>query len=132
MAGSGPRPLPIAAGALLVGGVVYSHSSIRGDKPPDLHPLLRRFIRDLPVTARERYAGWCAETVLVSDRLYEAEDAAGPPLTPARAREALWGAHMSVYRVREPDDPTHAQPQPPCRTCSAVLEWLGVDAVLES
>lgn len=126
---SAPRPLPLTAAALAAGGIVYSHSSVRGDVAPDLHPLVRRFLHDLPIELTERYAGWCAETVLISDRLYEAERAAGGELSAAAARQSLWGATISVSRVREPGDPTHGQPQPPCRSCAALLEWLGIEVV---
>jgi hypothetical protein len=119
--------LPATAGALLVDGVVYSHTSVKGDAAPDLHPLVRRFLHELPTQARERYAGWCAETVLVSDRLYDAERSAGAPLSATNARAALWGARLTVSRVRETGDPAHGQVQPPCRSCAALLEWFGVD-----
>ncbi len=121
------RRLPLTAGALLVGGTVYRHTSVRGDTPPDLHPLVRRFLHELPTEQRERYAGWCAETVLVSDRLYEAERAAGTTLTAAAARAGLWGARLSVVWIREPGDPAHGQPAVICRSCASLLEWLGID-----
>jgi hypothetical protein len=104
------RMLPLTAGALLVGGTLHQHTSVRGDTPPDLHPLVRRFLHELPVESRERYAGWCAEVVLVSDRLHEAERLAGSPLTAAAARAELWGARVSVCFIRE-DGPVAAAPR---------------------
>jgi hypothetical protein len=119
--------LPATAGALLVDGMVYSHTSVKGDAAPDLHPLVRRFLHELPTEARERYAGWCAETVLISDRLYDTERAAGSALTAPQARAALWGARLTVSWVRERGDPAHGRTQPPCRSCAALLEWFGVE-----
>lgn len=125
--GRGGRTLPLTAGALLVGDAMYQHTSIRGDTPPELHPLIRRFLHELPVEARERFAGYCAEVVLVSDRLYEAERLIGAPLTAAAARAELWGARLSLVHIREPGDPVHGRPARPCRTCTALLDWLGIE-----
>jgi hypothetical protein len=133
VAGADVRMLPTTAGALMVGGQVYSHTAIRGEHPPNWHPLVRRFLDQLPVDQRERYAGWCAEVVLVSDRLYalDADRAAAGsgPATATEARAALWGASIRVARVREASDPTHGETQPPCRTCAALLDWLGVRVI---
>lgn len=123
------RMVPLTAGAILVDGIVYTHTSVRGNRDPDLHPLVRRFLQELPAPARERFLGRCVEPVLVSDRLYAAEAAGSPPLTPARARAALWGAKMRITRVREPDDPCHGQVQQPCRSCAALLDWIGVEVL---
>jgi hypothetical protein len=119
---------PAIAGALLIGGKVYSHTSLKGDAEPLLHPLIARFLDELPTEQRERYAGRCAEVVLVSDRLYEAE-AGRDPLSAAEARAALWGARVTATRIREQGDPTHGRYQPPCRSCAALLDWSGVEAV---
>ncbi|GAA3457876.1 hypothetical protein GCM10018962_97100 [Dactylosporangium matsuzakiense] len=122
------RRLPLTAGALLVGDTVYRHTSVRGDTPPELHALIRRFLHELPVGSRERYAGNCAEMVLVSDRLHAAERlAGGAPLTPAAARAQLWGARLSLVHIREHGDPKHATAAAPCRTCTALLDWLGIE-----
>ena len=120
---------PAVAGALLMGGKVHTHTSIKGDQPPRLHPLLERFVDELPVEQRERYAGRCAELVLVSDRLYEAETGRAGELTACEARAALWGARITATRIREQGDPAHGTYQPPCRSCAALLEWFGIEAV---
>lgn len=122
-----PRMLPTTAGALLVDGTIYRHSAVRGDVAPDLHPLVRRFLHELPTVQRERYAGWCAEAVLVSDRLYAAEGGRPGSLSAAQARAALWGARLTVVRVREPGDPDHGGESPPCRSCAALLDWCGIE-----
>lgn len=122
------RVLPLAAGALLLEGTVHTHTSVRGDAAPELHPVLRKLIHELPTEQRERFAGWCAETVLISDRLYAAEETPGS-LTAMAARSLLWGARVQVARVREDGDPRNGQPQPPCRTCAALLDYFGMEAV---
>jgi hypothetical protein len=120
---------PATAGALLVGGAVHTHTSIKGDQPPRLHPLVDRFLTNLPVEQRERYAGRCAEAVLISDRLYEAESGRAAELTAGEARAALWGARITVTRIREPGDPLHGTYQPPCRSCAPLLDWFGIEPV---
>ncbi|MBB4957027.1 YwqJ-related putative deaminase [Micromonospora polyrhachis] len=120
------RMLPLAVGALLIDGVVHTHTSVRGDLAPELHPMVRRFLNELPIEQRERFLGWCAEPVLISDRLYEAERVGGP-ISPARARSLLWGARIRLTRVREPADPRHGESQLPCRSCATLLDWFGVE-----
>ncbi len=120
---------PATAGALLVGGQVHTHTSIKGDQQPRLHPLVERFLDGLAVEQRERYAGRCAEVALVSDRLYAAESGRSGEFTAGEARAALWGARMTATRIREPGDPAHGTYQPPCRSCVALLEWFGIETV---
>jgi hypothetical protein len=119
----------MTAGVLSLDGAVYSHTSIRGDVAPVWHPLLQRLLRELPVESRERYAGWCAEVALISDRLREADRAAGRALTADEARAAMRGGRVSVHRIRERGHPAHGQPQPVCRSCAALLNWFGLMAV---
>ncbi|GAA1741507.1 hypothetical protein GCM10009681_10330 [Luedemannella helvata] len=114
---------------MLIDGVVFRHTSVRGDTAPDLHPVVRRFLHELPAAQRERFAGWCAETVLISDRLHLAERDRPGPLTGSAARAELWGATLSVVWVREPGDPVHGTPCPSCRSCAALLDWFGVEAI---
>ncbi|HEV2089081.1 MAG TPA: YwqJ-related putative deaminase [Cryptosporangiaceae bacterium] len=123
------RPLPMTAAALLAGNQILTHTSVRGDVPPRLHPVLREFVDNLPVEQRERFAGWCAEAILVSDRLYAADDANGAMVSAAQARQAVWGSRLRVTRIRELGDPTHGQVQAPCRSCAAMLEFFGVEEV---
>lgn len=118
----------MAAGALLLEGVIHTHSSVRGDVAPDLHPMVRRLLDELPADRRERYAGWCAEAVLISDRLYAAEQA-GATLSATAARSLLWGARIRVVRVREDGDPRHGQAQQPCRSCRELLDYFGIEVL---
>lgn len=119
----------MTAGALIVGGMVHSHTSIRGDQPPTLHPVVQELLGALPAARRERFTGWCAEVALISDRLHEADQAAGRPITPDEARAALAGGQIHISRIREDGDPTHGQFQTPCRSCSALLDWFGIRTV---
>jgi len=124
-----PRPLPMTAGALIVGGMVHSHTSIRGDVPPNLHPIVAQLLDGLPTERRERYTGWCAEVALISDRLHEADEEAGRPVTDEEAREKLSGGQIHISRIREDGDPTHGRFQPPCRSCTILLEEFGITTV---
>ncbi|GAA0263689.1 YwqJ-related putative deaminase [Cryptosporangium japonicum] len=124
-----PRPLPMTAGALIVGGTVHSHTSMRGDVAPNLHPLVARLLDELPAEKRERYAGWCAEVALISDRLHDADKNAGRPITVEEARAALSGGQIHISRIREDGDPTHGQFQPPCRSCTVLLDEFGITTV---
>jgi hypothetical protein len=119
---------PATSGALLLGDTVYTHTSVKGDLAPTLHPLVAGYLGELPANSRERYAGRCAEAVLVSDRLYEAEASAGAPLTPNQGRAAVWGGRIVVTRVREAGDPEHGTVEAPCRSCALLLRWFGIEA----
>lgn len=122
------RMLPLTAGAMLVGQTLHTHTSVRGDVAPNLHPILRRLIHELPVEQLERFAGWCAETVLISDRLYAAEELAGT-LTAMQARSALWGSQLNVVHILQDDDPRHGENVSPCRTCQALLDHFGMEVI---
>ena len=124
-----PRPLPMTAGALIVGGTVHSHTSMRGDNPPNLHPIVVGILDGLPAEKRERYTGWCAEVALISDRLHGAEKDAGRPITANEAKAALQGGQIHISRIREDGDPTHGDFQPPCRSCTVLLEEFGITTV---
>ncbi len=117
---------PSVAAALLAGGAVHTHTSVKGDVEPALHPLVARFVEDLLAEQRERFTGRCAELVLVSDRLYAASPG---ELTAGEARAALWGARITATRIREHGDPAHGTVQPPCRSCAALLDWFGIEPV---
>lgn len=117
----------MTAGALLVGNLIHQHTSVKGDNTPNWHPLIRHLMDQLPPHRRERFAGWCAEAVLISDRLWEAEKQQGSPLTIETARPIFAGSVIEVVHVREPDDPVHGTPCPPCRTCQALLDTFGIE-----
>jgi hypothetical protein len=85
-------------------------------------------VHDLPVSQRERFTGWCAELILLSDRLYAAGQT-GERVSTVTARSVLWGAKIRVVRIREAGDPRHGEAQQPCRSCAAVLDYLAVEVI---
>jgi hypothetical protein len=119
---------PATSGALLLGDTVYTHTSVKGDLAPALHPLVAGFLGELPAASRERFTGRCAEAMLISDRLYQAESAAGAPLTPNQGRAAVWGGRVVVTRVGETGDPRDGTFEAPCRSCEPMLRWFGIHA----
>lgn len=104
--------------------------SMKGDGRPDLHPLVRDFLDELPVRKRERGADRCAEVAALSDALHrESADraAAGrPDITLDEARSDLFGgADLVTYWLREPTDPRAGRTGPPCVSCLLLLRHLG-------
>ncbi|WP_370061435.1 YwqJ-related putative deaminase [Streptacidiphilus sp. MAP5-3] len=125
--------MPIVAAALSVQGDTYTHVSEKGD-PPRLHPLVGGFLDGLPVEALERFTGRCPEAVLLSQFLDQAEAdrsgrAARKVFGEGEARKALRGAKMTTVRIREEGDPAHGTHQPPCRSCTPLLEHFGVRTI---
>jgi hypothetical protein len=114
----------------LADGRLRMSRSMKGSGTPNLHPLVREFLAELPVPYRERGNDRCSEVAALSDALH-AEDArraanGEAPTTLAEARgDLLRGADLVTYRVREPGDPTGGQPAPPCVSCRALLGHLG-------
>lgn len=117
----------MTAGALFFGTSIYRHTSLKGDGSPKWHPLVRNLMDQLPPHRRERFAGWCAEAVLISDRLWETEERQGSGLTFETARPLFAGSIIEVVHVRERGDPVHGTPCPPCRTCQALLDAFGIE-----
>jgi hypothetical protein len=117
----------MTAGALLVGTAIHRHTSAKGDAAPNWHPLIRLLLDQLPPQRRERYAGWCAEAILISDRLWEAEAKQGSALTIDAARSEFAGSVIEVVHIREPGDPLHGTPCPPCRSCQVLLDTFGIE-----
>ncbi|MYW05671.1 SUKH-3 domain-containing protein [Streptomyces sp. SID3343] len=127
-----PDFLPATSGALVVGDTVFAHTSIKGDGEPDLHPVIRDFFDALPTHLREPYIGRCAETVLVSDALWQMQQEwGGERMDDDWARESFRAnaGAVTVTRIREAGDPTHGTFQPPCRACAAMLEYVGIEVV---
>ncbi|MGC0419336.1 SUKH-3 domain-containing protein [Embleya sp. AB8] len=124
--------LPATSGALTIADYVFSHTSLKGDGEPNLHPVLREFLDALPVRLLEPGIGRCAEAVLVSDALWHMqEDWGDEPMDPEWACESFRHntAAVTVTRIREWGDPTHGTFQPPCRSCAAMLEYFHIEVV---
>ncbi|MGF1432184.1 YwqJ-related putative deaminase [Kitasatospora sp. LaBMicrA B282] len=127
--------LPATAAALsLRGGEVHTLAGRKGDEPPELHPLVAEFLVKLPLEHQERFTGRCPETVLLSRYLTTVDTgrskrAARKPLSLHDARKALKGSKLTTVRIREQDDPAHGTHQPPCRSCTPLLEHFTVQSV---
>ncbi|MGV9313342.1 YwqJ-related putative deaminase [Streptomyces sp. NPDC003691] len=126
--------LPTVAAALSVRGAVLTSTAAKADRPPVLHALVQDFLDTLPSSQRERFTGRCAEALLLSRRLTEADGARSrraqrKPMTYAEAKRALKNARLTARRIREDGDPLHGTYAPPCRSCAAMLDHFGVLAV---
>ncbi|MYY12372.1 hypothetical protein GT204_26575 [Streptomyces sp. SID4919] len=123
--------VPGVAASLLVHGRIFSHTNIAADEAPDLHPAVRDFFDALPVERRESFIGYCAESALVSDQLWglERERTDGRPASLDEAAPRFAGAALVAKKIRSHGDPEHGTPAPVCRSCSALLDRLGIDVI---
>ena len=126
--------LPAVAAALSVKGGTHTHPGYKDDPLPQLHPLVAGFLAELPHSNRERFTGRCPEALLLSQYLATVEAsrsrrASRKPLSLHDARKALKGARLTTVRIREEGDPAHGTHQPPCRSCTPLLEHFGVSSV---
>ncbi|MFE1766186.1 YwqJ-related putative deaminase [Streptomyces angustmyceticus] len=108
--------------------MVLSQTNLAGSGAPNLHPAVDRFLRFLPVQLREPFMGYCAESALVSDQLWrlDEERPGGSHVTLESAAPHFTNAVILSRLIREPGDPEHGQPTLPCRSCTALLDELGV------
>jgi hypothetical protein len=67
--------IPAVASSLLVDGQVASQTSLVGDGTPNLHPAVLKFVDSLSADIRGKFTGRCAESALVSDKLWEIDAA---------------------------------------------------------
>ncbi|MFG1920462.1 YwqJ-related putative deaminase [Cryptosporangium sp. NPDC048952] len=113
---------------LMLDGPPVTARSLKGDTPPQHHPLVRDALQRLPLEFRERGRERCSEIIALSTALF-AEDARRPrPTTLDEARKRVFrGAELVTYRVREPADPQDAVPGAPCMSCLAMLAYFGFD-----
>jgi len=123
--------LPAVAAALFVGKHVRTRAGAKGDTVPSPHPLVREFLITLPAEFRERWRGRCPEVELLSEHLFDVEAArskraARRPFTVQEARRSFKGARLTLRRIREEGDPRHDTYQPPCRSCTPMLDHFGV------
>ncbi|GAA2264121.1 MULTISPECIES: SUKH-3 domain-containing protein [Kitasatospora] len=125
-------PFPAVASSLLVSNQVLSLTSLQGDGQPNLHPSVQAFLDSLPPSQREPFTGYCAESLLVSDQLWQldAERSDGSVCSLEQARPHFAGSAIISRAVREPGDPEHGQQILPCRSCTALLEAVGVQILL--
>ncbi|QDY77162.1 YwqJ-related putative deaminase [Streptomyces qinzhouensis] len=126
--------LPTVAAALSVRGTVLTSTAAKADRAPVLHPLVQDFLATLTSGQRERFTGRCAEALLLSRQLTEADGRRSKrsqrrPMTYGEAKRALKNAKLTAVRIREDGDPLHGSYAPPCRSCTAMLDHFGVRAV---
>ncbi|MEV4743335.1 YwqJ-related putative deaminase [Streptomyces sp. NPDC049555] len=119
---------PAVAASLLIQGKIFSHTSLYGEGTPHLHPAVQAFFDALPAEQRERFIGMCAESALVSDQFWglDAQRADGRVTTLVEALPHFEGAVILSKKIRPEGDPEHGQPTLPCRSCTALLQALGV------
>ncbi|MER8070165.1 YwqJ-related putative deaminase [Streptomyces sp. NPDC094034] len=123
--------VPGVAASLLVHGQIFSHTSLGGDEQPDLHPAVREFFDALPVEQRESFIGYCAESALISDQLWGLDrrrtDGGTTPLKEAVGH--FTGSALVAKKIRGHGDPEHGSAAQVCRSCSALLDRLGIHVI---
>ncbi|MFF9430873.1 YwqJ-related putative deaminase [Streptomyces sp. NPDC014746] len=121
-------PIPGTAASLLLHGTITSHTNLTGDGEPQLHPAVRAFFDGLPPAQRESFAGYCAESALVSDELFafDRQRGDGRAATLDEAVPHFAGAAVVARKIRPHGDPEHGTEADVCRSCSALLDRLGV------
>lgn len=123
--------VPGVAASLLVNGQIFSQTSFGGEGRPDLHHAVRDFFDALPAERREYFVGHCAESALVSDQLWglDRQRVGGGMTTLDEAASHFAGAVLVAKKIRSQGDPGHGTPAQVCRSCSALLDRLGIDVI---
>ncbi|MFD4689394.1 YwqJ-related putative deaminase [Streptomyces sp. NPDC058463] len=119
------------AASLLVNGQIFSHTNLGGEGRPALHPAVQDFFDALPTELREHFIGYCAESSLVSDQLWglDRQRTDGGTTTLDEAASHVTGAALVAKKIRSHGDPEHGTPAQVCRSCSALLDRLGIDVI---
>lgn len=123
--------VPGVAASLLVNGQIFSQTNLGGEGRPDLHQAVRDFFDALPTQHREYFVGYCAESALVSDQLWglDRQRPDGGTTTLDEAASHFTGAALVAKKIRSQGDPDHGAPAQVCRSCSALLDRLGIDVI---
>ncbi|MET7869086.1 YwqJ-related putative deaminase [Streptomyces cyaneofuscatus] len=123
--------IPGVAASLLIHGKIFSHTNLGGDEQPVLHPAVEGFFATLPVQQREPFIGYCAESALVSDQLWglDRDHADGGTTALEEAVPHFAGAALVARKIRGHGDPEHGASAQVCRSCSALLDRLGVEVI---
>ncbi|WP_394429065.1 YwqJ-related putative deaminase [Streptomyces sp. SGAir0957] len=121
--------VPMTAASLLVNGQIFSQTDIDPGVEPDLHPAITEFFAQLPAAEREPFLGYCAESALISDQFWGLDQmhADGRSTTLDEALPHFAGSALVARKVRPAGDPEHGRPAEPCRTCTALMERLGIE-----
>lgn len=123
--------VPGVAASLLVKGQIFSQTNLGDEGRPDLHPAVQEFFDALPAELREYFIGYCAESSLVSDQLWglDRQRTGGGTTTLDEAASHVMGAVLVAKKIRSHGDPQHGTAAQVCRSCSALLERLGIEVV---
>ncbi|MFD3661028.1 YwqJ-related putative deaminase [Streptomyces sp. NPDC058659] len=123
--------IPGTAASLLMHGTITSHTNLAGDGEPHLHPAVQEFFHALPPSLREPFIGYCAESALVSDELFglDRQRADGRTITLDEAAPHFEGAALVARKIRPHGDPEHGTEAEVCRSCTALLDRLGIDVL---
>ncbi|MGW1771171.1 YwqJ-related putative deaminase [Streptomyces sp. NPDC002104] len=123
--------IPGVAASLLVGGRVLSHTNLSGDGEPRLHSAVQAFFDELPPAQREPFIGYCAECALISDQFHalDAQRNDGRTTDLDEALSHFAGSAIVARKIRPHGDPEHGAEAEVCRSCSALLDRLGIDVI---
>lgn len=122
---------PATVSRLQLADRVVTARSVKGDQPPNLHPLVRDYLDgELPADYRERGHDRCSEAAVLSDALHGEDarraEAGEAPIGLDEARTALFArAGLVTHRVREPGDPVAGESVPPCLSCALLARHFG-------
>lgn len=120
-------PTPTSAAHLTVAGSeLFIARGAKGDQTLNHHPLVYEYLSALPRGHLVRGGDRHAELIVLSDALHEHQRRRGGSLTLDDARELLRGAVLEVFPVREPGDPTLAEPMLPAESSIRALAHFGV------
>ncbi|WP_052499355.1 YwqJ-related putative deaminase [Streptomyces vietnamensis] len=121
--------IPGTAASLLIHGTITSHTNLTGEGEPELHPAIQEFFDALPPALREPFIGYCAESALVSDELhgFDRQRGDGRTATLDEAVPHFAGAAIVARKIRPHGDPEHGTEADVCRSCTALLDRLGIE-----
>ncbi|MFI6951077.1 SUKH-3 domain-containing protein [Streptomyces sp. NPDC050422] len=132
-AGAG-HPLP-TVGTLVFAGRSYSRRVIDRSRSPHLHPVLQELFDSLWPDQRVPHAGRCVEATLVSDRMWAMQEHWGD-----RRMDDFWvgeffesaATTVTVTRTGRAGSPAHGTYEPPCTSCTVMLDYFRICAGPES
>ncbi|MGW2087446.1 YwqJ-related putative deaminase [Streptomyces sp. NPDC001880] len=122
---------PAVASSLLIGGKIFSHTSLTGKGPLRLHPAIRSFIDILPSDVRKSFTGRCAESALLSDQLWALDSARSDGRTTTLGEAAPHFTESAIISkmIRGHGHPDHGKVTGPCGVCQLLLQKLGVRVI---
>lgn len=118
--------------SLLIGGRVFSHTSLIGEGSAKIHPSIQSFIASLSPEVRMPFTGRCAEAALMSDQLWALDSARSDGQTANLGEAAPHFKDSAIISkmIRGHGDPEHGKTSEPCAARTLLLERLGVRVIL--